>query len=137
MRKRLALLPILLTSQLIIAAEQNQTWSCEGTAASGLNWEDGRWLTAEFSTRIYRLTFQDSKLLISENNDPVLFEMNCNDNTWSMSCANAAASFELSRENSTAILTRFFGSIFPEPAADTKDAVYIEILACQQINISG
>ncbi len=95
-------------TSLSLAAQETETWSCHGTAAGGLFWQEGKWNTGEFGTRIYRIELQNFIAEISENNDPVLFLMDCHENTWSWSCTNDAASLELNKDNNSAVIMRFW-----------------------------
>ncbi len=122
---------LFLITPLAFGAEEVEIWSCQGTAAGGLNWENGQWETKEFGTRIYRLELQDLTAVISENNDPALFIMDCESNTLSWSCSNDAATLELNKNNKTAVLIRFFGGIYPEPDTIQKDSIYLETLQCE------
>ncbi|GEM_PF-876917 len=121
---------LLLLSPVIANAEGVETWSCQGTAAGGLHWQEGQWKSSEFATRTYRIELQDLQASISENNDPALFVMDCEANTWSWSCANDAAALEFNKESKTAILIRFFGAIFPKNDSEQKDSIYMETLNC-------
>jgi hypothetical protein len=124
---------LLLLAPFITLAAETEVWSCQGTAASGLYWEDGQWLSGEFGVRTYRVELQDSHAIISENNDPVLLELDCEARTWSWSCSNDAASLEfrdLNNEETTAVFFRFFGAVFPDADSELKDSIYLETLAC-------
>ena len=115
---------------LLIAAEKTETWICQGTAAGGLKWIDGKWEVREFGTRIYRVDLQGLEATISENNDPALLVMDCKLSTWSLSCSNDTATLELNKEQSAAVFMRFFGGIYPELEAQQKDSIYVEALQC-------
>jgi hypothetical protein len=121
---------LLLLSLVVANAAELETWSCRGTAASGLYWQNGQWQSGEFATRTYRLELQDLQVSISENNDPALVVMDCKANTWSWSCSNDAASLEFNKESTKAVLIRFFGAIFPKADSAQKDSIYIETLSC-------
>lgn len=121
---------LLLLSPVIANSSELETWSCQGTAASGLYWQDGQWQSGEFATRTYRLELQDLQASISENNDPALVLMECKVSTWSWSCSNDAVALEFNKESTTAVLIRFFGAIFPKADSAQKDSIYIETLDC-------
>lgn len=126
-------LSIFLLTSIAFAAEETENWSCYGTAAAGLSWENNKWETEKFGIKVYRIELQGLTAAISENNDPALLLMDCEANTWSWSCTNDAASLELNKELSTAVLTRFFGGIFPEPDSNLKDSIYIEAMQCTKL----
>lgn len=123
---------LLLLSSMALAAEDSEVWSCQGTAAAGLYWDGGEWKAEEFGSRTYRIELEGINAVISENNDPALLLMVCELKTWSLSCTNDSASLELNKEQSIAVLTRFFGGIFPEPNSNQKDSIYLETLQCSQ-----
>jgi hypothetical protein len=126
------LLLFYLLSPLTFAAEEVEFWSCEGTAAGGLFWSGNNWEPEEFGTRIYRIELQSSTAVISENNDPALLNMQCQSKTWSWSCSNDAASLELNKNLSTAVLIRFFGGIYQDPNSNHKNSIYLETLQCEK-----
>ncbi|PCJ41481.1 MAG: hypothetical protein COA71_07945 [SAR86 cluster bacterium] len=123
---------LFLLTSMSLTAKETEIWSCQGTTAGGLYWQDGEWKPGEFGTRIYKIELQGLKAVISENNDPPLLLMDCESNTWSWSCSNDAAALELNKANTTAVFMRFFGGIFPEPNSNQKDSIYIEALQCRK-----
>ena len=124
---------LLVITPFTLNAQDIETWICQGIAASGLNWSNNRWEVREFGTRIYKVELRASAATISENNDPALFVMDCKPNTWTWSCSNDAANLEFNKEESTAVLMRFFGGIYPELEAKQKDPIYVEALECFEI----
>lgn len=126
------LLILFLLTPLAIAAEQVELWSCQGTAAGGLLWTENKWEASEFGTRIYRIELKELTAVISENNDPALLIMNCQSKSWSWSCSNDAASLELNKNSTSAVLTRFFGGIYQDSNSNQKDSIYVEALQCEK-----
>lgn len=124
---------LLLLTSMTFASENTENWSCYGTAAAGLSWENNKWEAEKFGIKVYRIELQGQIAVISENNDPVLFLMDCESKTWSWSCTNDAASLELNKELSTAVLIRYFGGVFPEPNSNQKDSIYLEALHCSKL----
>ncbi len=122
---------LFLLSPLAFAAEEVELWSCQGTAAGGLFWAEGKWEPGEFGTRIYRIELQNLTAVISENNDPALMLMDCEAKSWSWSCSNDVASLELNKELNSAVLIRFFGGIYQNSNSNQKDSIYLETLLCE------
>jgi hypothetical protein len=127
------LITLILLTPLAFAAEEVELWSCQGTAAGGLFWAENRWKPKEFGTRIYRIELRNLTAVISENNDPALMLMDCQSKSWSWSCSNDAASLELNKDLSTAVLMRFFGGIYQDSTSSQKDSIYLEALQCEKI----
>jgi hypothetical protein len=122
---------LLLLSPLAFAAEDTETWSCYGTAAGGLLWQNDKWGTSEFGTSVYRIELSNLSAEISENNDPALLIMNCEAKSWSWSCSNDAATLEFNKDLATAVLIRFFGGIYSDAISNQKDSIYLETLQCE------
>lgn len=127
------LMTLILLTPLAFAAEEVELWSCQGMAAGGLFWVENQWKPKEFGTRIYRIELRNLTAVISENNDPALMLMDCQSKSWSWSCSNDAASLELNKDLSTAVLMRFFGGIYQDSTSSQKDSIYLEALQCEKI----
>lgn len=125
---------VLLCSLFItnVATAQNKPFACQGEAAAGVNWENGRWITTKFETRKFVLV-QAGNLLTKESvakafESTDINSVNCSfsypDITCSLSLGRMLYFNQVSLRGATSAL---FGSV---SLGNKRDSVAVEVFSC-------
>ena len=113
------------------AIAQNKPLACQGEAAAGFNWVNGRWNTSLFETNKFILV-QAGKTLTTESvakaMDSSPITVTCKDDRPLISCLDKMGTFLLF--NPLALkgtIARTLGGVVPR---DKKDSVVVEVFSC-------
>ena len=129
MRRIVAILFGILCTNLAIA--QNQPLACQGDAAAGLKWQDGRWQTKTFLTEKFILAKSGDGLTIESVakvlSSPEAF-VNCRSSVIGIVCSSTLGSFmHFHPRTLKGGFAFLFGTV---QSAQAKDSVTVEAFSC-------
>jgi hypothetical protein len=132
MKKLLSALLITLVGASVQA--QNKPLACQDDATSGLNWENGRWVTSMFKTGKFILV-QAGNTLTKESVAKVFFDtapnqISCSNDNFRITCNSTFMSLYFDPKTLKGGISNLLGSTMRD--GSYKDSIYVTAFSCQQ-----
>ena len=132
--RKLKISLLLLCSMFFIngAVAQNKPLACQGEAAAGINWQNGRWVTTKFETKKFVLV-QAGNLLTKESVAKAFESTDINSANCSYSYGEITCSLSLGRilyfnpVSLRGATSALYGSTY---AGNQRDSVAVEVFSC-------
>lgn len=123
---------LLMTLAGVSAQAQNKPLACQDDAASGLNWDKGRWATSVFKTSKFILVQEGNTLTresVARAMDASPIQITCSNDDYRISC-NAIYNFlYFDPRTLKGGISGLMGSTMPD--GNYKDSIYVRAFTCQ------